>query len=122
MSVLLDLKSKIEDELRKATSVNLKDTDLLIEYNIKLIGKEGIISSNEGSSRLNSITNKRLIVEAPRRFESEFQHQIFEPIYAEAMQVFDENSFNENSLGNIKQQIGKYEIDGLQGLQFGNFG
>lgn len=60
--------------------------------------------------------NKRLIVEAPRRFEAEFQHQIFEPIYAEAMAIFDESNNNKPSLDNIKQQIGAYDTNSLQGL------
>jgi hypothetical protein len=46
--------------------------------------------------------NKRLIVEAPRRFEAEFQHQVFEPIYADAMSIFDESTLNGNSLENIR--------------------
>lgn len=92
MHVLLDLKEKLDNELSKVNSYRLKDTDLIVEYEVKLIGKEGVIAVNEGVSRLNSIMNKRLIVEAPRRFESEFQHQVFEPIYAEAMTIFDESS------------------------------
>lgn len=72
VNVLLDLKEKLDKELRKVLSYNLKDSDLVIEYDIKLVGKEGVIAVNEGSSRLNSIMNKRIIVEAPRRFESEF--------------------------------------------------
>lgn len=122
VDALLDLKLKVEEQLRKANTINLKDTDLLIQYDVKLVSKEGVIAVNEGSSRMNSIMNRRLIVEAPRRFESEFQHQIFEPIYAEAIELFDNNSFNNSSLANIKQQIGNYELDGLQGLQFSNIG
>lgn len=72
VNVLLDLKEKLDKELRKVLSYKLKDSDLVIEYDIKLVGKEGVIAVNEGSSRLNSIMNKRIIVEAPRRFESEF--------------------------------------------------
>lgn len=72
VNVLLDLKEKLDKELRKVLSYRLKDSDLVIEYDIKLVGKEGVIAVNEGSSRLNSIMNKRIIVEAPRRFESEF--------------------------------------------------
>lgn len=103
MNVLLELKEKLDDQLSKVTCYRLKDSDLVMEYNVKLIGKDGVIAVNEGTSRLNSIMNKRLIVEAPRRFESEFQHQIFEPIYAEAMAIFDESSSQpDNSLSNIK--------------------
>lgn len=116
MNVLLELKEKLDEQLRKVTSYRLKDNDLVIEYDVRLVGKEGVIAVNEGSSRLNSIMNKRLIVEAPRRFESEFQHQIFEPIYAEAMSIFDESSTSTNSLDNIKQQIGAYDTNSLQGL------
>jgi hypothetical protein len=116
VNVLLELKEKLDEQLRKVTSYRLKDNDLIIEYDVRLVGKEGVIAVNEGSSRLNSIMNKRLIVEAPRRFESEFQHQIFEPIYAEAMSIFDESSTSTNSLDNIKQQIGAYDTNSLQGL------
>lgn len=114
--VLLALKDKVESQLSKVNSFKLKDSDLVLEYQVKLRSKDGIIAVNEGSSRLNSIMNKRLIVEAPRRFEAEFQHQIFEPVYAEAMALFDESSLNENSLENIKQQIGTYDTNSLQGL------
>lgn len=66
---------------------------------------------------MNRITSSRLIVDAPRRFEAEFMHQVYEPVYADAMELFDNNSGQPNSLTNIKQSIGNYDInESLPGL------
>lgn len=68
------MRDKIDSILNEAPNYNIKNNDIVIEYKIRIVTKDGVLSDNQGTSRLNSIINPRLLAEAPRRFESEFQH------------------------------------------------
>lgn len=116
VNALKNLKTLVDSVLNQANVTKLRDNDLLLEYSVKLRNKDGVLSVNEGTSRMNSITSQRLIVEAPRRFESEFQQQVFEPTYADAMDAFDKASGTTNELENVRQSIGGFSPEPLPGL------
>lgn len=103
MTALKDLKLKVDEVLASAVTTKLQKNDLVLEYSITLKTQDGVVLENEGVARMNSIMNKRLIVDAPRRFETEFQNQVYSPAYAAALELFDTvgEAPAHNSLGNI---------------------
>lgn len=115
--VLTSLKEKVSEALEQVYRGRIGDDDIVLHYDIKIRTKDGIVSDNCGDTKMNRVLSQRLIVDAPRRFESEFMHQVYEPTYADAMELFDTKSGKQNSLTNIKQSIGNYDLsEALPGL------
>lgn len=100
---LIELKKKL-DVLLSRDSRDIGVNDLVLEYEVKLRTKDGVISSNVGTHRLNAILHQRLLSEAPSRFESAFMQNIFSPINADAYDLFDSSSASTNPLSGIRSQ------------------
>ena len=113
---LVKLRDQINDILRSGYQGTIGPDDIVLEYDVKLLTSEGDIYENVGSTKMNKVTSKRLIVDAPRRFEAEFMHQVYEPVYSDAMDLFDMRSGAGKSLTTIKQNIGSYDTAPLPGL------
>lgn len=100
---LIELKKKL-DVLLSRDSRDIGANDLVLEYEVKLRTKDGVISNNAGTHRLNAILHQRLLSEAPSRFESAFMQNIFSPINADAYDLFDSSSTSSNPLSGIRSQ------------------
>ena len=116
VTALKSLRSDIDELLRQSYIDDTDDNDIVLEYDIKIHTADGDVKRNKGVTRMNKITSPRLIVDAPRRFEAEFLHQVYEPVYADAMEIFDSKSGSNKSLLTIKQNIGEYDDSALPGL------
>lgn len=103
---LLELKTELNNVLADIATHNIGPNDIVVDYCITLRTQEGVAAVNEGSVRMNAITNKRLLPEAPRRFETEIQHQVYSPIYAAALDIFEDTNDIGLSLESITQQAG----------------
>lgn len=111
-----ELRNKAADALQDAACGRLGEHDVVLEYSVRLRTARGEVSSNYGVTRMNKVLSPRLLGDAPRRFESEFMQQVYEPVYADAIDLMDSASRNPRSLGSIKQSIGNYDKDPLPGL------
>lgn len=116
LDALDELRNKVVDALQDAACGRLGDQDLILEYSVRLRTAKGEVSVNNGLSRMNKVLSPRLIGDAPRRFETEFLQQVYEPVYADAIDLMDSVSRNPRSLGSIKQAIGSYDKEPLPGL------
>lgn len=100
---LCALRDKI-DALLSRDMQRIGDNDLVLDYAVKLITKDGVISRNEGVHRLNAILHPRLLSEAPGRFETAFIQNVFSPVNADAYDLFDSSSNIDSPLAYIKSQ------------------
>lgn len=116
VAALKKLQKQINNLLREAYIEELDPKDVVLEYDIKLHASNGRVYENKGVTKMNRITSPRLIVDAPRRFEAEFLHQVYEPVYADAMELFDQESGSNKSLLTLKQTIGKFDEQPIPGL------
>lgn len=83
--------------LREGEGEDLNSEDVVVEYEVRLVTKDGEVYSNKGRSQLNAILNPRLLADAPRRFELDFHHNVFSPVYAAAFELFDAHNPTQNS-------------------------
>lgn len=103
VATLADLKSQIDFLLTKDAH-NIGENDIVMEYSVRLRTKDGVISVNEGTHRLNAILHPRLLSEAPGRFETAFLQNVFSPVNADAYDLFDSSNNTNNPLAYIKSQ------------------
>lgn len=103
VAVLTDLRSQIDLLLTKDAH-NIGENDIVLEYNVRLRTKDGVISTNEGTHRMNAILHPRLLSDAPGRFETAFLQNVFSPVNADAYDLFDSSNSTNNPLSYIKSQ------------------
>lgn len=111
---LRQLKLKV-DEALSPDIPSLKDTDIVLEYSVRIRTSKGIACENVGASRMNSILNLRLLAEAPSRLENEFMQQVYGPINADAFDLFDANNPTLNSIEPVHTHVGP-KLDVMPGL------
>lgn len=83
--------------LREGEGDDLNSDDVVVEYEVRIVTKSGEAYTNKGKSQLNAILNPRLLADAPRRFELDFHHNVFSPVYAAAFSLFDQHNPTQNS-------------------------
>lgn len=105
---LLSLKESIEGILAEADTSRMRDTDLLLEYDIRIRTKDGVCCSNSGSSRLNGILGPRAISSAPGRLEAEFENQVFGPINSDLYDLIESHNPNEGSILTARGMLPAY--------------
>lgn len=114
MLQLRQLKEKVDAALSPDIPA-LKDTDIVLEYAVRIRTNKGVACENIGASRMNSILNLRLLAEAPSRLEQEFMHQVYGPINSDAFDLFDAHNPTLNSIEPIHTHVGN-KFDVMPGL------
>ena len=104
---LIALRDQVDAALADIYALNMQDTDISLEYNVKLRTKQGTVSSNTGNIQLNRLLHPRLIAEAPGRLEQEFSQQVFAPVSAALYDLLDEHNPTDYSINALRQQIGR---------------
>lgn len=108
MAELLNLKDRIDRILAEADFARMGQDDLLLEYDVKLLKKDGEGFRNSGSTRLNSILAKRLVAAAPGRLEEEFSNQVFGPVNAHLYDIIDERNPENGSMASARGMLPAY--------------
>lgn len=116
VAALEKLRNAASSALQDGACGRLGENDIVVEYDVRIRAGNGKAFSNSGLARMNRITAPRLLGDAPRRFETEFMQQVYEPVYADAMELFDTAAEGERSLSGMRQAIGEYEKEPLPGL------
>lgn len=116
LDVLERLRDKVAAAIVEAGTGRLGEDDVVLEYSVRMITGKGEARHNSGMARMNRLTSERLLAEAPRRFESEFLQNVYSPVFADAMELFDKASGRAMPLSTIKQSIQDYSADPLPGI------
>lgn len=116
LDVLERLRDKVAAAIVEAGTGRLGEDDVVLEYSVRIITGKGESMHNSGVARMNRLTSQRLLAEAPRRFESEFLQNVYSPVFADAMGLFDKASGRALPLESIKQSIQGYSNDPLPGI------
>lgn len=88
----------VTELVRDGETDDLNKDDVVLAYEVRLLTKDGVVYTNKGKSPLNSIMNSRLLPEAPGRLHTEFMHNVFSPVYAAALDLFDESNPTQKSI------------------------
>lgn len=86
---LLDLKKQVDAALTVDVP-ELGNTDVILEYAVRIRTKDGAVVNNTGSVRMNALMSPRLLAEAPRRFETEFRQNVYSPVNAGLYDLLDQ--------------------------------
>lgn len=116
LDVLERLRDKVATAIMESGTGRLGEDDVVLEYSVRLVTGKGEASHNSGAARMNRLTSERLLAEAPRRFESEFLQNVYSPVYADAMELFDKASGRALPITSIKQSIQNYSAEPLPGI------
>lgn len=103
---LLALKAKIDKEINNRINGETGPQDIDLFYYIYMCSPEKTYAENSGHIAFNKILHPRLLAEAPMRFESQWNQQIFSPINAELYDVIDKHNTTGNSITGINQYSG----------------
>lgn len=116
LDVLEKLRDKVAAAVMESGTGRLGEDDVVLEYSVRMVTGRGQACHNSGAARMNRLTSQRLLAEAPRRFESEFLQNVYSPVFADAMELFDRASGRMMPLESIKQSIQNYSSDPLPGI------
>lgn len=100
--------------LREGETDDLNQDDMVLDYEVRILTKDGVAYVNKGKSPMNSILHQRLIPEAPGRFQTEFMHNVYSPVHAAAFELFDAHNPTQNSV-HLLENDQSSEIPGLPG-------
>lgn len=85
---LLALKKQVDAALTVDVP-ELGNSDVILEYTVRIRTKDGVVANNTGAVRMNALTSPRLLAEAPRRFETEFRQNVYAPVSAGLYDLLD---------------------------------
>lgn len=79
----------MDAELSKSQLYKIKENDVKLRYKIDAFNKDGLFHEAEGVLALPSILHPRLVPTALGRFESMFNQQVVEPLFADLSELVD---------------------------------